>query len=108
MHTILSHFDLDIDFWPHFYVFPCYITANFLQMCLMLDQFLWGHSSRVCDISCFLQYLDNLPDVRHIDFTISLKWKKCSSILATGTPLNGLQMLRRSYLYGTYLLEVCK
>ena len=22
-------------------------------MCLMLDQFLWGHSSRVCDISCF-------------------------------------------------------
>ena len=24
-------------------------------MCLMLDQFLWGHSSRVCDISCSLQ-----------------------------------------------------
>ena len=22
-------------------------------MCLILDQFLWGHSSRVCDISCF-------------------------------------------------------
>ena len=22
-------------------------------MCLMLDQFLWGDSSRVCDISCF-------------------------------------------------------
>ena len=22
-------------------------------MCLMLDLFLWGHSSRVCDISCF-------------------------------------------------------
>ena len=22
-------------------------------MCLVLDQFLWGHSSRVCDISCF-------------------------------------------------------
>ena len=22
-------------------------------MCLMLDQFLWGHSSRDCDISCF-------------------------------------------------------
>ena len=22
-------------------------------MCLMLDQFLWGHLSRVCDISCF-------------------------------------------------------
>ena len=21
-------------------------------MCLMRDQFLWGHSSRVCDISC--------------------------------------------------------
>ena len=23
-------------------------------MCLVLDQFLWGHSSRVCDISCSL------------------------------------------------------
>ena len=23
-------------------------------MCLVLDQFLWGHSSRVCDISCLL------------------------------------------------------
>ena len=29
-----------------------YITANFPQMCLMLDQFLWGHSSRDYDISC--------------------------------------------------------
>ena len=29
-----------------------YITANFPQICLMLDQFLWGHSSRDCDISC--------------------------------------------------------
>ena len=45
--------------WPwhwllaSFLGFSCYITAYFLQMCLMLDQFLWGHSSRVCDISCF-------------------------------------------------------
>ena len=54
MHTILSHFDFDIDFWPHFLVFLCYITAIFPQMCLMLDQFLWGHLSRVCDISCFV------------------------------------------------------
>ena len=23
-------------------------------MCLVLDQFLWGHSSHVCDISCCL------------------------------------------------------
>ena len=30
-----------------------YITANFPQMCLMLDQFLWGHLSRDSDISCF-------------------------------------------------------
>ena len=30
-----------------------YITANFPRMCLMLDQFLWGHSSRDCVISCF-------------------------------------------------------
>ena len=33
--------------------FSCYITAIFPQMCLMLDQFLWGHSSRVCDSSCY-------------------------------------------------------
>ena len=32
-----------------------YITANFPQMCLMLDQFLWGHSSHDCDISCYEQ-----------------------------------------------------
>ena len=25
-------------------------------MCLMLDQFLWGHSSRVCDISCYFLF----------------------------------------------------
>ena len=30
-----------------------YITANIPGMCLMLDQFLWGHSLRDCDISCF-------------------------------------------------------
>ena len=58
MHTILGHIDLDIDLWPHFYVFflclehISYITANFPQMCLMLGQFLWGHSSSDCDISC--------------------------------------------------------
>ena len=46
--------------WPwhwllaSFLGFSCIITANFPQMCLMLDQFLWGHSSRVCDISCSL------------------------------------------------------
>ena len=59
MHTILGHFDLGIDFRPHFYFFlSClehisYITYKFPQMCLMLDQFLWGHSSRNCDIACF-------------------------------------------------------
>ena len=47
--------------WPwhwllaSFLGFSCYITANFPQMCLMLDQFLWGHSSRVCGISCFFR-----------------------------------------------------
>ena len=38
MHTILGHFDIDIDFWSHFLVFvaiPLYqITKP--QMCLML------------------------------------------------------------------------
>ena len=38
-----------------------YIIANFPQMCLMLDQFLWGHSSRVCDISCYTR-IENHDD----------------------------------------------
>ena len=42
-HWLLASF---LGFW-------CYITAIFPQMCLILDQFLWGHSSQVCDISCF-------------------------------------------------------
>ena len=41
-----------------------YITANFPQMCLMLDQFLWGDSSRVCDISCLFQLKSPLNDNR--------------------------------------------
>ena len=38
------------------FLVSCYITAIFPQMCLILDQFLWGHLSRVCDISCFLLF----------------------------------------------------
>ena len=30
-------------------------------MCLVLDQFLWGHSSRVCDISCY--FVDQMSHV---------------------------------------------
>ena len=33
-----------------------FITNNLHQMCLMLDQFLWGHSSRYCDISCSIVF----------------------------------------------------
>ena len=60
MHTILGHFDFDIDFLPHFLGFSCLehiscFTANFPKMCLMLNQFLWGHSSRYCDFSCSLK-----------------------------------------------------
>ena len=49
-------------FWPwhwllaSFLGFSCYIIAIFPQMCLVLDQFLWGHSSRVCDISCSVKF----------------------------------------------------
>ena len=57
--------------WPwhwllaSFLVFLCYITAIFPQMCLILDQFLWGHSSRVCDISCSICICNVLkPQVR--------------------------------------------
>ena len=58
VHTILGHFDLDIEFWSNFKVFGVWSIspknkANFPQMCLMIDTFLWGYSSRVCDISCY-------------------------------------------------------
>ena len=52
--------------WPwhwllaSFLGFSCYIIAIFPQICLMLDQFLWGHSSRVCDISCSSSHLTNI------------------------------------------------
>ena len=70
MHTILSHFDFDIYFWPHL-CFSRYITAIFPQMCLMLDQFLWGHSSRVCDISCL--HIGTVIIV-HFHGTQDIKW----------------------------------
>ena len=60
------HFE---SFWPwhwllaSFLVFSCYITAIFPQMCLILDQFLWGHSSRVCDISCFFLFFPTISDL---------------------------------------------
>ena len=54
VHTILGHFELDIDFWPHFLVFRVWSISPIPQMCLMLDEFLWEHSSRDCDISCSL------------------------------------------------------
>ena len=50
MHTILGHFELD--FWPYFKVFRVRSISPIPQMCLMSDQFLRGHSSRGCDISC--------------------------------------------------------
>ena len=32
----------------------------------MLDQFLWGHSSRVCDISCLLLFCQDHDDVEQV------------------------------------------
>ena len=40
-------------------------------MCLILDQFLWGHSSRVCDISCFIFFLQKLILVNAVMFISS-------------------------------------
>ena len=39
-------------------------------MCLMLDQFLWGHSSRVCDISCWshcFNSTESKAEVRYVN-----------------------------------------
>ena len=32
VHTILGHFDLDIDFWPHFYVYRVWSISPILQL----------------------------------------------------------------------------
>ena len=54
VHTIWGHFGLDMTS-DIISMFPClehisYITNNFLQMCLILDQFLWGicHVTMTC------------------------------------------------------------
>ena len=63
--------------WPwhwllaSFLGFSCYITAFFPQMCLMLDQFLWGHSSRVCDISCSDVHVQWAVILQHLFFRCS-------------------------------------
>ena len=49
-------------------------------MCLMLDQFLWGHPSRVCDISCYEGCRGQLLSVR----LMSLK-KTLYPLLSTGS-----------------------
>ena len=51
-------------------------------MCLMLDQFLWGHSSRVCDISC--------SESSHVAYQIKADdagSNMVANILPTDTPL---------------------
>ena len=54
-----------------------YITANFSQMCLMLDQFLWGHLSCYCDISCFFSLGSKRES--HADWCKSLSQCLCRS-----------------------------
>ena len=86
------HFE---SFWPwhwllaSFLVFSCYITAIFPQMCLILDQFLWGHWSRVCDISCC--YYDSFRQ-SHIYSSkmhekIHKNEKKNVPLIVTGNPI---------------------
>ena len=56
MHTILGILTLTLTSTPFldflYLEHISFLTNNWHQMCLMLDQFLWGHSSRYCDISC--------------------------------------------------------
>ena len=70
MHTILGHFDLDFDFWPHFKGLTClehifYITANFPQMCLILDQVLGGirHVTVTLFVFVFSKFKKHSPQI---------------------------------------------
>ena len=47
-----------------------YITANCPEMCLMLDRFLWGHSSRYCDISCLILISRKFPNYTQTGFNL--------------------------------------
>ena len=55
-----------------------FITNNLPQMCLMLDQFLWGHSSCYCEISC----LTHIP-IEKMDYTSFLMSLKSLEDLVT-------------------------
>ena len=79
-------------FWPwhwllaSFLGFSCYIIAIFPQMCLVLDQFLWGHSSRVCDISC-------LKEINRILVYIHYHWSEISWKILSFSSLENMWVL---------------
>ena len=78
-------------------------------MCLVLDQFLWGHSSRVCDISCFLQNQGShrLEKYMNLEGFLEKSLKIKSALNSTGKPLKSLEkslnstILRRKSLVST-------
>ena len=41
-------------------------------MRLIIDQFLWGHSSLVCDISCSTQYIKIITDYKKIGYNTNV------------------------------------
>ena len=62
-------------------------------MCLMLDQFLWGHSSRVCDISCFIWHLVTNLFIIFQTFSMVFVFRQFPSHSRTGIPLHSWNIL---------------
>ena len=60
MHTIMGILTMTLTSTPFlgfsYLEHISFIRNNLHQMCLMLDQFLWGHSSRYCGISCSIVF----------------------------------------------------
>ena len=50
-------------------------------MCLMLDQFLWGHSSCVCDISCLVLSLFYRSPMVYFKENCNFPWFQRGSII---------------------------
>ena len=54
MHTILGHFDLDIDFWPHFLVYRVWSISPILQLTFL---------------KCVLCLTNSFGGIRHVTVT---------------------------------------
>ena len=59
VHTILGHFDLDIDFWPHFLVYHVCCISSILQLTFL---------------KCVLCLTNSFGGIRHVTVTFLVRY----------------------------------